>query len=455
MSTISEQLADWVVSTGYGDIPAEIVNIARRNILDLIGVTLAGSKEPGAPIVKRYLEEVGGPQQCTVIGLPTRTSCMEAAFANGVLGHLLDYDDLVIPVVGAGGPHITVAILPAALAVAEKGKKNGSRVIESYILGCEIAYRIGLAVDPTHYNSGWHSTGTEGIFGAAVAACKLMDATREEIAHTLGIVSSEASGLRENFGTMTKPFHAGQACAKGIKAALLAKLGFTSAMTIFEGTNGFCNVMSKDPKPGNITSDLGEFLCMPKIRLKLYPCCAASHSTIYATMALVNEHDIPPGDVASITVTCDPQVTKALIYEHPVTALEGKFSAQFPIALVLSEKKVILEQFTDEKIKEPEIVALMQKVKVIPDPELKAKSVHNRAAIVEIALKNGTKVSKRCDYPPGTPLNPISDEDIMAKYRDCAGQVLTGEKTEESIKTIMNLELIDDVAKLIQPLAGN
>lgn len=254
-----------------------MVSIAKRNILDTIGVTLAGLREPVAEILKRFLKAMDGPEHCTVIGLGMKASTVEAAMANGIIGHYLDYDDLVIPAAGAGGPHISVGILPAALAVAEKENKTGRDLIEAYALGCEITYRAGKAVDPSHYNAGWHTTGTENILGAAIAASKLFSCSAAETAYALGIAASEASGLRENFGTMTKPFHAGQAASKGIRAALLAKFGFTSSKKIFEGRAGYCKVFSKDPKEDEITKDLGRFTCLPQIRQKLYPCCAGSH----------------------------------------------------------------------------------------------------------------------------------------------------------------------------------
>ncbi len=450
MPTVSEKLGEWVVATCYDDIPQEVVNAAKRSILDCVGVTIAGSSQPIARIISSYLGEVGGARQSTVIGLGIKSSCIETAFANGFLGHYLDYDDFLITVAGGGGPHISAAVLPTALAAAEKENRSGKELIEAYILGCEVAYRVGRAVDPTHYNLGWHTTGTEGVFGATVAASKLLRLNPEQIVYALGIAGSEASGLRENFGTATKPFHAGQASAKGLKAALLARLGFDSARTIFEGTNGFCNVLSQNPRIDEITGSIGRPFCLPQFMLKPYPCCAASHTGIYAMLELVKLHEIDSVDVEKIEVRCAPTIPGILIYTDPKTALEGKFSIQFPIALAICEKRVTLPEFTDEKIREPEIVALMPKIKLVPDPELNSKSPDDRPEVVEVTLKGGKKLTRRCDYRPGSPRNPLSDNELFEKYRSCARLVLPENKIEQSLRFIMNLEKADKAARLLK-----
>ncbi|MFC1935113.1 MmgE/PrpD family protein [Chloroflexota bacterium] len=451
-STVSEKIAEWVITTKYSDIPTEVVNIAKLCILDSIGVTLAGTREPVTEIVRKYLNNVKGAEQSTVIGLGIKTICTEAAFANGLISHCLDYDDYLVPMAGAGGPHITATVLPAALAMAEKGNLSGKELIEAYILGCEVTCGVGHGVDPTHYNLGWHTTGTEGIFGATVAAAKLLGLSHEEMTYALGTCCSEASGLRENFGTMTKPFHAGQAASKGIKAAMLAKLGFNSSKSIFEGRYGFGNVLSKKPKTEEIPQSLGKPFCLPQIVLKLYPCCGGSHTAIYAALKLRKQYDISAADIEQVDINIDPLIPSVLVYETPQTALEGKFSMQFPIALALAEGEVTLPQFTDGKVKDPEIVALMQKVKLIPKPELCAKNTVSTPVTVEIKLKGGRKLAASWEYHPGTPHVPHYEEGILGKYKVCARLVLPKRRAEESMELIMHLEEIDDVSKLLELL---
>jgi len=452
MSTVSEKIAEWVVATNYSDIPQDVISAAKRCIMDLIGVTIAGIKEPVAQIIDNYLEDVKCAEQSTTIGLGTKTSAVEAALANGLIGHCLDYDDLIIPVAGGGGPHITAAIFPAALALAEKEKKSGRDLIEAYVLGCEVCYRVGLGVEPTSYQWGWHNTETHGIFGATVAASKLLGLSSEQITMALGIAGSEASGMQENFGTMTKPFHAGQSAAKGIRAALLAKLGFTSAKTIFEGRTGFCNLFTKDARIDKITSNLGEPFCVPDICLKLYPCCGGSHPAIFAMLELVKKEDIKPEDIEAIEAKCPPLTAHVLRYDKPQTAFEGKFSMQFPLTLVAFERRVALPEFTDEKVKEPQIISMMSKVKLITLPELQKEDPESAIAIVEIRLKDGRQLVNRCDYRPGGPRNPIPPEELLEKYRSCARLVLPEKQVEESAKLLTDLEKVDDLSKLVKNL---
>jgi 2-methylcitrate dehydratase PrpD len=451
MTTVSERIAEWVQNTNYDCIPHDVVKVAKRCILDFIGVTIAGSKEPTAQIIKQYMNEVKGREESTVIGLGMKASCTEAAFANGVVGHCLDYEDYLVPMPGAGGPHITAVIFPAALAIAEKEEKTGRELIEAYVLGCEVAYRLGRAVEPTHFNLGWHNTETQGIFGAVVAASKLLNLNCEQITYALGITGSEASGLRENFGTMTKPFHSGQSNAKGVRAAMLAKFGFTSAKTIFEGKSGFFNVLCKEVRVDELTEKLGKPFGLPQVKMKLYPCCGGAHSSIDATLDLVNLHHLDSENVAEVTAKCPTLVSEVLIYENPTTGLEGKFSLQFPLALALSERRVVLNQFTDDKVKEPRIVNLMKKIRLVPTPELEP---FHSPAIVEIKLKTGEKLIKRVDHRRGTSQNPLSDEELFQKFRSCARLLLSEKETEASLELLKNLENIEDLSTLSKLIMG-
>ncbi|MFC1917131.1 MmgE/PrpD family protein [Chloroflexota bacterium] len=452
MVTISESLADWVRNADLASFPGEIVHIGKRSILDFVGVALNGSRSPVAQIVQNYLGEVKGPEQSTVLGLGEKTSCMEAALANGLFGHCLDFDDTLITTPGGGGGHVSAAVFPGTLAVAEKENSSGKELLEAFILGCEVFARVGRGIDPEHYLTGWHATATEGVVGAAAAASRLLGLGGAEMSNALGIAASEASGLRENFGTLSKPFHAGEASAKGIKAALLAKFGLDSSRTIFEGQYGYCNVLSTNPKPGEILNNLGQLFWLPQIRLKLYPCCACSHAAIYSTLEMVCQHDINMEDVEKIDIDCDPFLPKVLVYDAPKTPYEGKFSMQYPIALAVSEREVTLEQFTEEKITEPGIVNLMQKVKQIPNQDLIMENPSAMSTIVNIHLKDGKIITKRYDFPPGTAENPISDEDLFSKYRKCARTVLPEKQVEESLKLIMNLEKVDNISLLMNAI---
>jgi 2-methylcitrate dehydratase PrpD len=454
MKTASEKIAQWAVNVTYDTIPENIVYLAKRSILDLIGVTFAASKEQTTKAVERYLAESQNPQESTVIGLGIKTSCLEAAFANGTIGHTLDFDDMIQAVPGAGGPHQTAAIFPAALAIGEKLNKSGKDILTAYLTGFEVAYRVGRANEPDHYSLGWHNTETTGVFGATVAAGKLLDLSVEQMAHALGIAGSEACGLRENFGTMTKPYHAGQSNTKGIKAALLAKNGFTSSKTVFEGKYGFLNVLGKRVNLPELTDNLGQPFCFEDIRLKLHPCCGATQCSIDATLDLKDEVTFGAKDVESVNIQCIPLVYSVLVYHMPKTHLEGKFSVQFPVALAIKDKKVNLEQFNQETVEDPEIISLMQKIKLVCTPALFQEGDPGEPAIVEIKLKDGRTLTKKVHIQKGTRQNPAALEEILEKYRSCASTVLSKAKIEKSIDLVMNLEKVDNINKVIDIIRG-
>jgi 2-methylcitrate dehydratase PrpD len=454
MTTISEKIAEWVHTTNYSSFSQELVYLAKRSILDFIGVTLAGTKEPAGQIIKQYIYGNKGKEESTAIGLGTKTSSVDAALANGIVGHCLDYDDIIHPMPGAGGPHITAVILPAALAIAEKENKTGEELIEAYVIGCEVVYRLGRAMEPDHYTKGWHNTGTQGIFGATAAASKLLKLTPDQMTYAFGIAASDASGLRENFGTMTKSFHAGKANSKALQAAMLAKLGFTSSKTAFEGKYGFLNVYCKNPRIEELTLNLGKPFCLTEIKLKLYPCCGGVQCAIDATLELVKSNDIKAEDVDEVIVKCVPLAYSVLVYNMPKTSLQGKFSMQFPLALALTDRQVTLNEFTDEKVNQPEIIDLMKKIKVVCVPELADENLKGEPVIIEIQLKNGRQFINRVDFHKGTSQNPLSVDELMGKFRSCAKIVLSEKDIEKSINLVMKLEKLNDISELLNIIRG-
>jgi 2-methylcitrate dehydratase PrpD len=233
-----------------------------------------------------------------------------------------------------------------------------------------------------------------------------------------------------------------------VRAALLASWGYDSSTTAFEGKFGFFNVMAKKVKPEEVTRNIGEPFCLSQIVLKPYPCCGGILSPIYAALELVKKNDIPIDAIESAEVLGDPQVTPLLNRPQVRTGLDGKFSIQYCVALALAERKVKLDGFTDDKIKDLTLVNLMNKTKVIPDSRMNQTSASARSSVVEVKLKDGRKLSNRCDYTPGTPQNPLPLEELLGKYRDCAGLALSEAKMEESIELLMHLEDLSSVNRL-------
>lgn len=369
MVYLTEKLADFVVNTEYMAIPEEAVHKAKQCILDCLGVTLAGSIDPINKPIRQYLEEIGGKEQSTVIGLGIKTSASNAAFANGIFGHILDYDDTNQIFVG----HSTVVILPAILALGELLKCTGRDIITAFLVGTEVKWKIGdaLVFSGNHYNKGWHSTCTIGTFGAAAAAGKLLQLSSEKMGHALSIAASEAAGFQEQFGTHCKSFHAGRANENGVVAALLARGGFTGAKSALEGKLGYVRLMADEYNLEKIR-DFGKpwGILEPNmargINLKMYPICGSGMGAVEGVLSLLQEHDIRAQDVDSIECFARPKFVELLMYHVPKTGLEARFSMEYWMTIAMLERQLGLKQLTDEKVQEPRVREFIKKVKISP-----------------------------------------------------------------------------------------
>lgn len=448
---LSERLADFVSKTHYEDIPETVLEKAKHCFVDCLGCMLAGAKEPVSDITVDYIEAMGGKPDASVIGRNLKTSLYHAAMANGVMGHALDYDDMSASLIG----HPSTVVLPAVLAMGEYRKISGRQALEAFALGIEVSCAIGRGVNPDHYQNGWHPTTSIGVFGATAAAGKILGLPVEILIHAFGIAGSESSGLRENFGTMTKPLHAGRAAAKGVFAALLASRGFTGTGNIFEGEAGFFKAVAGHYDLEKIHKSLGNpyEVESPGLSIKPYPACGAAFNGIDAMLALTRENRIAPENIKTIECGSVPIAKDVLIYPLPKTGLEGKFSMSFCLALALTEGKVALDHFTDQKVTDPVIVELMKKTKLYVDSDL-AKIGYRGTfnTIVKICLNDGREYVKRLDHSKGSPDNPLSENEIFEKYADCAGRLLSEKKVNRSVKILKDIQQSADLSDLMSTL---
>jgi len=440
----TETLADLSVRIRYGDLPQEVVSKGKECILDTLGCMLAGCKGAEAAILLKYVEEAGGRPEATIIGFGMKTNTPNAALVNGTLGHVLDFDDSQHSLMG----HPSVVILPAVLSLGEKMKSSGEAILEAFILGFEVTCKIGRGLNPKLYNNGWHATSVIGTLGASVAAGKLLGLDSRKMASALGLSASLACGLRENFGTMTKPFHAGKAAESGVLSALLVKKGFTASPQILEAKRGFAATFSGTFDLNRVVDCFGNpfEIVSPGVHLKPYPSCLETHSIIEAALFLVESHDIHPEDVELVECGIAPLAVDILIHRNPQTGLQGKFSAPYAVTTALLHRKASLEQFTDQAVRDARAQAMNQKVNVVARPELE-KGV--QSAIVTIRLKNGQEFTRRVDITSGHPERSMSLDQIIEKYRSCAGSVIKQENVEESIKKILRFEELKDVFGLM------
>jgi 2-methylcitrate dehydratase PrpD len=443
----TKTLVDFISKTEYEHLPPKAIDNAKQCILDCIGVTLAGcTQHPIHEILQSYVIEIGGNPKSSIIGSGFKTSLINAALVNGILGHVLDYDDFALPALS----HPSVTVLPAVLALGEAKSITGKDALLSFILGFEAFCKIADAVQPSHWYKGYHATGTFGTFGASVAASKILRLDDGRLTNALGIAGSEAAGLKQNFGTMTKPFHAGQAAENGIRAALLAQKGFTSAPDILEGRLGFAKVMT-DKYDFAVFDKLGNpwDIVDPAPFIKLHPSCGGTHASMNTILYLIKEHDIKPDEVEHVYAGTNPGGGEQLIYTEPKNRLQAKFSIQFCLAIMLLERKAGLAQFTDSKVNDPKTVELMKRITLYVDPEVTESTPlewSDKTAKVKVKMKDGREFQKMTDIR-----HPTWNE-IISKYEECAREVLPENKIKRSIDLVSNLEELRDLSPLIEAI---
>ncbi|MDY6935594.1 MAG: MmgE/PrpD family protein [Spirochaetota bacterium] len=441
----TEKVAQFITDTSYEKIPKEAINSSKQAILDCLGVMLAGCDDPGCKILNEYIKEEGGVAEAGIIGGNLKTTASQAAWANGNIAHSLDYDDYAAAFVG----HPTVALLPAILSISEKLHLSGREILLSYVIGFETGAAVSPLCGLQSYMVGWHTTSTIGAIGAVAAAAKLLNLTVDQTRMALGIASSLSNGLKENFGTMTKPLHAGNAAKNGVVAAILAKKGFTANENILEGEQGFCRVFAGGAEidANEIGKSLGEEYTVAKdLSMKPYPSCAGTHATIDCGLYLNKNYDINPEEIEDIEIRINPGLAKSTIHSNPQTGLEGKFSNEYCVATALVEGEVGLKHFTDEKVNQPVIKRLVERAKYNNTEETALGSE------VLVTLRDGNVLSHKVNSPKGFVDNPVTMSDTEIKYTDCASLIMPKGEVDRSLQLITNLEELKDVVTLMDIL---
>jgi 2-methylcitrate dehydratase PrpD len=459
-TSLTEYVAQWAVDMDLADVPDPVKATAKRHMLDGYGLALSGHAEESHAILAGHAARSAGNTEVHILGSETRIPAETAALVNGLSMHAMDFDDTQL----ATDPesvyglltHPTTPALGAASAAGELAHASGSDLLAAFIAGVEVECRIADAVNPRHYQEGFHSTGTIGAFGAVTAAGRLLGLDADQMRTAFGIAAPLGGGYRENFGTMTKPLHAGQAAAAGVLAARLAKDGFTAAPTILEAKRGFFNAAAGGYDPARIGGRLGKpfFFESPGVSIKPYPSWSLSHPGQDAVLELVNEHDVDPALVKSATAYTNSAMPNALIYAMPQTSLEAKFSFPFFLAIAILRRKVGIAEFTDEVVLSPEVQEMMKRCHHVADPAITALGFHTMETRIEIELTDGTVLSKTNSVATGHPDKPMSDEQLHAKFIECATLAIDSEAAERAAATIAEIESLDDVADLHSTLAG-
>jgi 2-methylcitrate dehydratase PrpD len=440
--TMTEDVAGFAAAFSLRTAPAELLPRVREAFLDSFGVMLAGSREESARIAASWIRIERAEGSCAVIAqLDFRTSPANAALANGVAAHTLDYDHF---------GHQSAVMVPCVLAAGEAKGCSGRELIEAYIVGVEVSALLAKGMGKEAQGIGLHPAGVCGSLGAAAAAGKIFRLGPEQIQIALGIAASLTAGLSQNFGTMVKPLHLGNAARNGIMAAQLAAAGFTANPQIFDQAGGFFGALSAEETSEKLGKHF-RFL-QPGIAFKAYPCPYSSQRAVDAIIKIAERHNVIPDDVTEITCAAAPKTFRVLIHHRPTTSLEAKFSLEYLLAAGLKLRTIDEECFSPEHVNDPEMRGLVEKVRSIDAPlqrEIPGEGdvtvqVRTRAAVFEETVT----------YAPGHPKNPLTWERLAEKYRACARQGEIQEPTlSRSLEMLSRIEDIDDVRDLMRIFA--
>jgi len=453
---LTSYVGKFVTETRYEDIPEEVLELGKKSILDGLGLALAGSKAETGAICRQFVATSGVCDgKATIIGSARKTSPRFAAFVNGVSIHADDFDDTQLAAakdrVYGLLVHPTVPVLPAALALAERGGVSGKELMLAYHLGVEVECKIAEAISPRHYQDGFHSTGTCGPFGAAAACARLRRFDLSKTLNTFGLVASQAGGLRENFGTMTKPFQAGHAAESGMVAAELVALGWSAAEKILEADRGFFHAAGGSYDPSAIVGKLGKpwTFVSPGVSLKPYPSGSLAHPAMTEMMRLLSANDIQASQVEKVDVGANHNMTTTLLHHQPKTGLEAKFSMEFCIAILLLERKAGLGEFTDAVVRRADVQEMIRKINFYVNPEAENVGFDKMASILKIHLQDRRVIAGHADFAKGSPANPMTFAEAAAKFRGCADFAEWPKATAEKIIAfVKDLHLAADVSAL-------
>jgi 2-methylcitrate dehydratase PrpD len=446
---VTDTFARFVAETDYATLSGKALANAKMHILDTLGVALAGTATPVAHIALGHCATLGAAPEASIWGTGSQASVSNAAFANGLLAHALDFDDWDA-FIHLGHP--TSMLLGAALGLGESLGASGRDLLRAYVLAIEVIARLS-AHCPNVQERGFHSTPVWGSLGSAVACASLLQLDPAKLKAALGIAASAAGGIHRQQGSMVKPFHAGNAARNGAQAALLAQQGFTADAAILEAPRGFCDTFFGPGtcKYEKMIDGIGTpyFLEAPGLGLKMHPCSAPQFLAADAALHLKHEHRLRYEDIAKMEVSIPPLRYERHYAAEVKTGLRGKFAINYVVALCFLDGKLEIATFTDEKANQPQVQEALGKVKVIVDDSIPEPGPY---CPVSVALKDGTRYTYTARIAKGHPENPMSEEEVLGKFRGNAKDVISAEQLDELIAAVQRLESIDNLQKLTRLL---
>lgn len=435
----TRQLANWIVKSRWEDVPDRARYEAVRSVFNWVGCCLGGARQETTDRAIAAMAEFSGKAEASILGRAERVDILHAALINGITSHVLDYDDTHLEtIIHPAGP-----VASGLLALAERRGASGRDFMHAFILGVEAECRIGLAVYPSHYERGFHITGTAGVFGSAAAAGKLLGLNEQQMTWALGIAGTQSAGLKEMFGTMCKSFHVGSAGQNGLKAALLASKNYTSSDGVLEAKEGFAFTYSDEQDFSKITDNLGSTWEVEKNTYKPFSCGIVTHPIIDGCIQLRNEHKLTSDQIAKVSLRVNPLVLKLTGKKTPQTGLEAKFSIFYISAAAIIEGVAGPNQFTDEAVRDAETVALRDRVDAMMD-----ENISEEEAFVVIRLNDGTILSKHVEHAIGSVQRPLTTEQLEHKFADQAQTALPASQIEDVMALCWEIERLDRVGEI-------
>ena len=436
---VTRELAHYIVTASYDDLPANVRKEGVRTLLNWVGVAIGGSHHQTVDIAVAALAPFSGPAQASLFGRRERFDIMNAAFLNGVSSHIFDYDDTHLKtIIHPAGP-----VASAIIALSELQPVSGKDFLNALVLGVETECRIGNAVYPNHYDVGWHITGTAGVFGSAAAAGKLLKLNEQQMVWALGLAASQPVGLRESFGSMNKSFNPGRAASNGIFAAMLASKNFTSSDGMIEAKRGWANTISTKQDYNEILGDLGKRYEAALNTYKPFACGIVIHPSIDGCVQLKKEYGLTGGEVEKVELTVAPLVLELTGKRTPQVGLEGKFSVFHSCAVAILYGAAGEKEYSDEMVRDPRVIALRDRVDAVIDKKLRDDEVY-----VRITLKDGRKLEKYVEHAIGSKEVPMTNAQLEEKFRGLSDDILGAEQSQVLLALAWDIEGLKDAADI-------
>ena len=451
--TLATRLAERICAFRPEQMTARALSQSRTAIIDTIACTLAGIREPCAALLLGTPGVAEAPGEALVFGTDRRTSALDATLVNGTAAHALDYDD----VSGVMGGHHSAPVTAPIFALGEQLKISGRRALAAYVIGVETEVRLARAVNFHHYDKGWHPTATLGTFGATAAAAHLLQLDVDRTAMALALAASLSSGIKANFGTMTKPLHVGHVGRNGLFAALLAGRGFEANPSALEHKQGWLRVFNGEGnyRPELMLQNWGSpwEIETAEMGLKQFPCCGSTHPAIAMMLALVREERVAADAVASIEILAHRRRLPHTDNPDPRTPLAAKFSIQYVTARALADGAVRLGDFEGAAVMEERVRRLLPLIAVRPHPDMPDEGEKQFGAEVVVTLKDGRRLARRIDHLVGRGADdPLSSEELFEKFEVCAERSLARDQIAPLFERLETLEMVADLAQVTRLL---